>query len=122
MRDSIAKARCSGPSLQADGAYCFQFVFGADDPTFAGHFPGKPILPGVFQIEMTRMAAEWANQSRFTVSEISKAKFQRPISPDEPITLELKSSGSEDALTARAIFSVQGQQAGELLLRLRRCE
>src|SRR5688572_1671709 len=25
--------------------------FGQDDPCFRGHFPGKPILPGIFAIE-----------------------------------------------------------------------
>ena len=45
MRDSIAAAKISGPTPQADGANRFEFNFPATEPTFAGHFPGRPILP-----------------------------------------------------------------------------
>jgi 3-hydroxymyristoyl/3-hydroxydecanoyl-(acyl carrier protein) dehydratase len=83
MRNSIAAARISGPSGQADGAVVFEFRFGADDPVFAGHFPAHPLLPGVFQLEMTRASAEWALHCPLALNEVSKAKFQRPILPEE---------------------------------------
>ena len=58
MRDSIAAARIGEPRQNAEGATVFEFKFDPEDPTFAGHFPGHPILPGVFQLEMVRIAAE----------------------------------------------------------------
>ena len=57
MQSSIAAARVSGPSPQPDGGVVFEFRFPAGDPVFTGHFPGRPILPGVFQLEMARWAA-----------------------------------------------------------------
>jgi 3-hydroxymyristoyl/3-hydroxydecanoyl-(acyl carrier protein) dehydratase len=118
MRDSIAAARISGPAPQADGAAVFEFRFGAEDPTFAGHFPSHPLLPGVFQLEMTRAAAEWVLHCPLAVREIRKAKFQRPIFPAEIVRLELKCSEAGGSIRAQAAFSVGGQRAGETTMTL----
>ena len=118
MRDSIAAARKSGPKLQADGAHAFEFNFSADDPTFAGHFPVRPILPGVFQLEIVRLAAEWIQNRSFVVQEIAKAKFQRPILPGETLRVNLKLSEADGVIAARASFVCGGQPAGEAFLKL----
>jgi 3-hydroxyacyl-[acyl-carrier-protein] dehydratase len=118
MRDSITAARKSGPSPQTDGTSRFEFNFAAEDPVFAGHFPQRPILPGVFQLEIVRMAAEWLQNRRFAVQEISKAKFQRPILPGETLALNLKLTETEGSVSARARFFCGGQAAGEALLKL----
>jgi 3-hydroxyacyl-[acyl-carrier-protein] dehydratase len=118
MRDSISAARKSGPAAQADGTSRFEFNFSAEDPVFAGHFPQRPILPGVFQLEMVRMAAEWLQNRSFAVQEIAKAKFQRPVLPGETLALNLKLTESEGLVSARANFSCGGQVAGEAYLKL----
>jgi 3-hydroxymyristoyl/3-hydroxydecanoyl-(acyl carrier protein) dehydratase len=122
IRDSIAAARISGSRCQADGAAVFEFRFGADNPVFAGHFPAHPLLPGIFQLEMTRAAAEWALQCALTMREVSKAKFQRPILPEEIVRVELKWSETDGSIRAGASFSVAGQRAGETSMLLRRSE
>src|SRR5438552_9920825 len=118
MRDSIAAARINGPLRQPDGASVIEFLFGLDDPTFAGHFPTRPLVPGVFQLEMARAAAEWALDCLLTVREVCQAKFLRPILPEQIVRLELKCSESDGAILVRAGFSVGGQRAGETLLQL----
>src|ERR1700723_3021483 len=105
MRDSISAARKSGPLPQTDGTHAFEFNFSADDPTFAGHFPERPILPGVFQLEIVRMTAEWIQNRPLAVREISKAKFQRPILPGETLKLNLKLSQADGVVLALANFS-----------------
>jgi 3-hydroxyacyl-[acyl-carrier-protein] dehydratase len=122
MRDSISAARKAGPTLQADGLHAFEFNFSADDPTFAGHFPNRPILPGVFQLEIVRMAAEWILKGELSVQEIAKAKFQRPILPGEILKLNLKLSEAENVISARGNFICGGQPAGEAFLKLCRNE
>jgi 3-hydroxymyristoyl/3-hydroxydecanoyl-(acyl carrier protein) dehydratase len=116
MRKSIAAAHISGPLAQPDGSSAFEFRFSKDDPTFAGHFPMRPILPGVFQLEMARMAAERVVNQRLGWREISKAKFLRPILPDELVRLELKLSEKDHSIHVRALFSIGGRPAGETLL------
>ena len=118
MQRSIAAARIGESKQNADGTNVFEFRFGASDPTFAGHFPNRPLLPGVFQLEMARVAAESILNCPLAVREISKAKFQRPILPDEIVRLELKLSEANGAIQARANFSVKGQASGETILLL----
>ena len=122
MRDSVDAARISGPQTDSNGGVLFEFRFEADDPVFAGHFPGHPLVPGIFQLEMTRAAAEWVLDCSLAVREISKAKFQRPMLPGETVKLALKWSASEGTIRAKALFSVRGQPAGETSMKLCRNE
>lgn len=118
MQRSIAAARIGEPQKNAGGANVFEFRFRAGDPLFAGHFPNRPLLPGIFQLEMARVAAESVLDCPLAVREISKSKFQRPILPDEIVRLELKLSETEKIIQARVSFSVKGQAAGETILLL----
>ena len=118
MQSSIAAARLGEPQPNADGATIFEFRFAADDSMFAGHFPGRPILPGVYQLEMIRVAAKLVLQGSLAVREIRKAKFQRPILPGETVQLALKLSNQTGMIQAHAHFSVIGQSAGEMTLLL----
>ena len=120
MKSSIAAAQINGPQLESDGRAIFEYQFPAEDPVFAGHFPGNPILPGVFQLELTRMATEAVLKCRLVLHEISKAKFRLPISPKETIRVELKLTEKEGLIQARAAFSVGTQSAGETILLLGR--
>ncbi|HEY2952239.1 MAG TPA: hypothetical protein VGK40_06645 [Verrucomicrobiae bacterium] len=118
MRGLITSARIGAPRREAHGPAVFEFRFDADDPTFAGHFPGRPLLPGAFQLEMARAAAEWALDCPMAVREVCRAKFLRPILPDEIVRLELKWTEAGGVIQARAAFSVGGEPAGEAVLRL----
>ena len=118
MCASIAAARIGSPRFESDGSTTLEFKFDANDPVFAGHFPGRPILPGIFQMESVRVAAELVMQCALAVREIRKAKFQRPILPGETVRLALKLSEKDGTIQALAHFSVIGQPAGEMILLL----
>ncbi len=120
MQDSIRRAQQVGPQMNADGSASFEFCFPTDDATFVGHFPGRPLLPGVFQLEIIRSAAEAMLKQSLFVREIVKAKFLRPIIPTEIVRVELKLTEKPDTIQARASFSVTGQPAGEAILHLAR--
>jgi len=105
-------------SKQPDGTTSVDFKFPATDPVFAGHFPKQPLVPGVFQLEMARLGAEWWLGQQLKISEISKAKFLRPILPAELVRMTLKVSESAGDIGIRATFSVGGQAAGETVLKL----
>ena len=118
MRDPITAARISGPTPTPDGTAILEFRFPPEDPTFASHFPTRPLVPGVFLIEMARVAAETVRAQAFTVREITKAKFLRPVIPDETVRVELKLAAQADTLQAHARLSVGGRPAGEVRLQL----
>jgi 3-hydroxymyristoyl/3-hydroxydecanoyl-(acyl carrier protein) dehydratase len=118
MRASITAARIGGPSRELDGTAHIDFRFVPTDPVFAGHFPNQPLVPGVFQLEMARLGAEWLIGEQLGVREISKAKFLRPIVPTELVRMNLRLSETDGAIGVRATFSVGGQAAGETVLKL----
>ena len=73
-----------------------------NEPFFQGHFPGRPIMPGVLIIEamaqvggilarltMPELAAKSDERAVYFMA-IDKAKFRKPVLPGDQIVFELK--------------------------------
>jgi 3-hydroxyacyl-[acyl-carrier-protein] dehydratase len=56
-----------------------------DHPAFAGHFPGRPIVPGVVLLD--RMIAAVTNALGRPVVGIGNAKFLSPVGPGAVLEL-----------------------------------
>lgn len=85
------------PGESADGTR----TFSADDPLFAGHFPGDPIVPGVILTEaLAQMAgiAGGGGGRKFLLSAIRSMKFPSAARPGETITLQAKKTGAMGGL------------------------
>ena len=78
---------------RTESSWSADFTFDADAPYFKGHFPGFPVLPGVVQLGLAHHYAEAFLRKPFTICNIKKMKFSRPIVPGEKIhfTLEKRS-------------------------------
>ena len=73
-------------------------VFSTNEYFFKGHFPDNPIVPGVIIIEAMAQTAgivvsyklrEFKEKSVLFMS-VNKAKFRKPIRPDEKVSFEVK--------------------------------
>jgi 3-hydroxyacyl-[acyl-carrier-protein] dehydratase len=96
--------------------------FDANDPMFAGHFPGNPIVPGVILTEALAQTAGIAAASGyseterplFLLSAIRTMKFLQPVRPGEQIDLDAeKIAAAEALLQFKVAASVNGATVAE---------
>lgn len=68
-----------------------------DEPFFSGHFPRRPVMPGVLILEAlaqsaailahSRLGAE--NTSLFMLTGLDKVRFRRPVVPGDQLRMEV---------------------------------
>ena len=64
----------------------------SDHPAFAGHFPGRPIVPGVLLLDTAVLALESA--AGVVTQGLAAAKFLSPALPGEALTLDYELDGA----------------------------
>jgi len=92
---------------KGEGIEC-EMTLDGSEPYFSGHFPGSPILPGVFEVEAMFQAAEIfvalhdskddEGEGELMLTNIMSAKFQKPIYPPGSFTVSVllkKTDGNE---------------------------
>jgi 3-hydroxyacyl-[acyl-carrier-protein] dehydratase len=90
-----------------------------DEPFFAGHFPGRPTLPGVLMVEALAQLGGLAvlSDSRFAsylplFGGIDKARFRRQVVPGETLELSVQLSQlGSSAGRGEGVASVEGKVA-----------
>ena len=65
------------------------FTIPADHPSLPGHFPGRPIVPGVLLLEQVVAAIE-ARYGPLQGLRLPRVKFVQPLLPGEVATVELE--------------------------------
>ncbi len=98
-----------------------------NEPYFAGHFPHRPVMPGVMMIEALAQAAALlsfdavgsspSDNQIYYFAGIDAARFKRPVEPGDQLILDVTLDRMKSGVfkfTARA--SVEGELAVEASL------
>lgn len=117
-RDPFAFITSIDEIVPGESARCSWALTG-DEDFFAGHFPGRPTLPGVLMLEALAQCGAIAalQDERFAgklllFGGVDKARFRRQVVPGDTLTLEM----TMGRMSARAgkgsgVASVDGETA-----------
>jgi 3-hydroxyacyl-[acyl-carrier-protein] dehydratase len=69
-----------------------------NEPFFQGHFPGRPVMPGVLLVEAMAQAGAFITLSHlgpnhntlFMLAGLDKVRFRRPVIPGDQVRIEVK--------------------------------
>jgi len=69
-----------------------------NEPFFQGHFPGRPVMPGVLLIEAMAQATcllaleteESGEDQVYLLAGVDKARFKKPVMPGDVLQLEAR--------------------------------
>ena len=65
-------------------------LFGRNEPFFAGHFPGHPVVPGVMLLDRAVKEASKMAGDGFVLGSAEKVKFAGPVFPGDEVALSLE--------------------------------
>lgn len=93
-----------------------------NEPFFAGHFPGNPVMPGVLIIEALAQAGcilaflssghDVSSEELYLFAGIDKARFRRVVTPGDQLKLDVTiTKMKSNVLKVNAIASVEGEEA-----------
>ncbi|MEM7408055.1 MAG: 3-hydroxyacyl-ACP dehydratase FabZ [Pseudomonadota bacterium] len=96
-----------------------------NEPFFQGHFPGRPVMPGVLILEAMAQATGLlaldgvpqdaiGEGSIYYFVGIDKARFRRPVMPGDQLIVEItQRRNARGVIKASALATVDGQAAAE---------
>jgi 3-hydroxyacyl-[acyl-carrier-protein] dehydratase len=95
------------------------FLFPAEFIGFRGHFPGKPVLPGVCQIHCVLAVVEQGEGVAVALREVVLAKYAAPVLPGEELVCTVEqAAGADGERLLKARLAVNGRKVTEMKLRV----
>ena len=82
-----------------------EFSISADHPALPGHFPGRPIVPGVVVLDRVLAAIE-AQHGALGPLRMPQVKFVQPLLPGQSARIELEPSTQAQDAAPRWRFRV----------------
>lgn len=102
-----------------DNTLTASFLFPPDFLGFKGHFPGKPILPGVCEMQAALLMLEEFKKEPVLLKEIVQVKFFSPFSCNEKINFALEEKIEPNGeISLKVQVTKDKERAAEMHLRV----
>ncbi len=91
MRGLLFTAQAPRCGEMNDALFRTAFSIATDHPALPGHFPGRPVVPGVVLLD--QVAAALARWRGARIARLPQVKFLRPLLPTQQAELTLEELG-----------------------------
>ncbi|MBW8877283.1 MAG: hypothetical protein JF614_20150 [Acidobacteria bacterium] len=78
-----------------EGGHRFVVEIPTASPLFAGHFPGRPILPGIAHLALAQRALEDITGREVALAAVRSLKLRRPLTPGDRLELRIGPPGED---------------------------
>ncbi|MCB2206752.1 MAG: hydroxymyristoyl-ACP dehydratase [Bacteroidetes bacterium] len=76
--------------IKHEDALDAEIKLNADHEVYKGHFPERPVVPGVIQLQVIKEVLENVLGIDLMIREIVVAKYLRPVTPGENLFLQIR--------------------------------
>jgi len=96
--------------------------FEADSAWFDGHFPGRPILPGIAQLGMVTDVLHHHTAGKLRVTGFKRVRFRRVIQPGDELHISLEMATAQNIMF-QIVVSAEVACSGIILVEpINQCE
>jgi 3-hydroxymyristoyl/3-hydroxydecanoyl-(acyl carrier protein) dehydratase len=92
IEQSISKIRRTANVIEAEAC------FSSAAPIFQGHFPGRPIVPAVYQVAVCRMIVEKYYSGKFI--QVTRSRFSAACMPGVLYNVKISTEGNAESCAA----------------------
>jgi 3-hydroxyacyl-[acyl-carrier-protein] dehydratase len=90
----------------------------AGDPVFAGHYPGFPVLPGVYLIEFVDQAVRLClDGTPVTLTAVERCRFLRPVYGGDRLDIDVTLTRLDGELRSAASMRTADGAVADIRLR-----
>ncbi len=104
---------------KTERGYEMGYVFPLTFSGFQGHFPRNPVLPAIIQLMTARESIIEHMGRDLLIIKVTRAKFQKNITPDIPVTVVWTLREQEDAFICKCILETEGNPASSFIMTLK---
>lgn len=93
-------------TTESDGSHVYTVKLNQNHDVYKGHFPQKPITPGVCTIQMIKECVEDAQSKRLTFTAIDRCRLTAMVTPSGSPVLNIKvaSDAADTTKVSATIF------------------